>query len=520
MRMLLITGTIAEGYVRREAEILSKLTGYKVDVFPLRLPVAALASANYIAEALLRANIRDYDIIIIPGLTRGSASVISKKIGIPCVKGPRHFADISKILSTIKIEKLSSDIPVDLIYEGDVSNEISQTLSIMERSIVERGFIIAGKLKIPSEPPPIRVISEITEAHSYDRNKLLQEIIKRIEVGADIVSVGFDASNPMPDLVYSTIRFIKENYDIPIAIDSMATSEIKAGISAGSDMILNLDAGTIDEISSIPGSVAVVLIPTNMKENFVPRSVDERLKLIDNLLNKAHEKKIENVIVDPIIEPPINPGLLIGLETAIELRKRRISPIMMGISNVTEMMDADSVGVNALLTVLAYELGVSIVLVVEKSHKSKGSTREVVTASKMVTLAHVRRTYPKDLGINLLILKEKADKTVPINPSSSIEIFSEHGFEHTNLDPQGFFKIGIDRDRSLIIAVYQGRKGSIVIKGATADAVAKKIIDLGLISRLDHAAYIGMELQKAEIALRLNKSYVQDEPFPLTIPSV
>ncbi|MEM3832351.1 MAG: dihydropteroate synthase-like protein [Thermoprotei archaeon] len=516
MRMLLVTGIIAEGYVRREAEILSKLTGYKVDVLTLRLPVAALASTNYIAEALLRANVRDYDIVIIPGLARGSASIISERMGIPCVKGPKHFADISKILSTMKIEKLSGEIPADMIYEGEVSNEISQTFSMIEKSIVDQMFIIAGKVKIPLRPPPIRVISEITEAHLYDRNKLLQEIIKRVEAGADIVSVGFDASNPMPDLVYSTIRFIKENYDVPIAVDSMAISEIKAGINAGSDMILNLDAGTISDISSIPGSVAVVLIPTNMKENFVPRSVDERLKLIDYLLSKAREKKIENVIIDPIIEPPINPGLLTGLETAIELKKRKILPMMIGISNVTEMIDADSVGINALLTVLAYELGVSAVLVVEKSHKAKGSTREVVTASKMVTLAHVRRTYPKDLGVNLLILKEKSDKTVPINVDSSTEIFSEHGFGHTNLDPQGFFKIGLDRDRGLIIAVYQGRKGSITIKGATADAVAKKIIDLGLISRLDHAAYIGMELQKAETALRLNKSYVQDESLPLT----
>jgi dihydropteroate synthase len=133
----------------------------------------------------------------------------------------------------------------------------------------------------------------------------------------------------------------------------------------------------------------------------------------------------------------------------------------------------------------------------------------------MVTLAHIRKTYPKDLGINLLILKEKTDKTVPINTNGLTEVFSENGFGHSKLDPQGFFKIGIDRNRGLIIAVYQGRKGSIVIKGATAEAVAKKIIDLGLISQLDHAAYVGMELQKAEIALRLNKSYVQDESFPL-----
>jgi dihydropteroate synthase-like protein len=515
MRILLVTGTIAEGYVRREAELLSKLTGYKVDVFTLHLPVAALASADYIAETLLRAGVKDYDAIIVPGLTRGSASIISRKTGIFCVKGPRHFADISKILSSIKIENLSSDVPADLIYEGNVVDEISQALLVVERSISDKNFIMAGRVKIPFDPPPIRVLSEITEAHIYNKEKLIQEIIKRIEAGADIISVGFDANNPMPDTVYSIIRLIKENYDIPIAIDSMSLAEIKAGINAGADMVLNLDAGTIDDAPEIPSNVAVVLIPTNMQENIVPRNVRERIQIINYLISKAREKRIENVIIDPIIDPPINPGLLTGIETAIELKKLRISPIMMGVSNVTEMIDVDSVGVNALMTILAYEIGISVLLVVEKSHKSKGSTREVSIASKMVTLAHIRKTYPKDLGINLLILKEKTDKTVPINTNGLTEVFSENGFGHSKLDPQGFFKIGIDRNRGLIIAVYQGRKGSIVIKGATAEAVAKKIIDLGLISQLDHAAYVGMELQKAEIALRLNKSYVQDESFPL-----
>ncbi len=515
MRILLVTGTIAEGYVRREAELLSKLTGYKVDVFTLHLPVAALASADYIAEALLRANVSGYDVIIVPGLTRGSASVVSKKTGILCVKGPKHFADISKILSSIKVEKLSSDIPADLVYQGNVTDEISQALLIVERNVVDKNFVIAGKVKIPFDPPPIRVISEITEAHMYNREKLLQEVVKRVEAGADIISVGFDASNPMPDAVYSIIRFIKENYDIPIAIDSMSIQEIKAGIDAGADMILNFDAGTINDAPQIPSNVAVVLLPTNIKENIIPRSVNERINIINYIIDKARKKRIENIIVDPIIDPPISPGLLTGIETAIELKRMKISPIMIGVSNVTEMIDVDSVGVNALMTMLAHEIGISVLLVVEKSHKSKGSTREVSIASKMATLAYMRKTYPKDLGINLLILKEKVDKTIPVNVNGVTEIFSEDGFGHAKLDPQGFFKIGIDRDRSLIIAVYQGRKGSIVIKGATAEAVAKKIIDLGLISQLDHAAYIGMELQKAEIALRLNKSYIQDEPFPL-----
>ena len=50
-----------------------------------------------------------------------------------------------------------------------------------------------------------------------------------------------------------------------------------------------------------------------------------------------------------------------------------------------------------------------------------------------------------------------------------------------------------------------------IIKGKTADAVYSKIVELGLVSNLGHAAYLGSELAKAEIALRTGKEYIQDK---------
>ncbi len=38
-------------------------------------------------------------------------------------------------------------------------------------------------------------------------------------------------------------------------------------------------------------------------------------------------------------------------------------------------------------------------------------------------------------------------------------------------------------------------------------------ISQGLISRLDHAAYIGIELLKAHLAIRTGKGYIQDKPL-------
>lgn len=49
--------------------------------------------------------------------------------------------------------------------------------------------------------------------------------------------------------------------------------------------------------------------------------------------------------------------------------------------------------------------------------------------------------------------------------------------------------------------------------GKTSEDIYYKIIQDGWISKLQHAAYLGNELQKAFIALRNNLKYIQDEPL-------
>ncbi|HQN92123.1 MAG TPA: DUF4346 domain-containing protein, partial [Methanoculleus sp.] len=39
------------------------------------------------------------------------------------------------------------------------------------------------------------------------------------------------------------------------------------------------------------------------------------------------------------------------------------------------------------------------------------------------------------------------------------------------------------------------------------------LLSNGSLSRLDHAAYLGKELYKAELAIRLGRSFEQDGPF-------
>lgn len=54
-----------------------------------------------------------------------------------------------------------------------------------------------------------------------------------------------------------------------------------------------------------------------------------------------------------------------------------------------------------------------------------------------------------------------------------------------------------------------------VVTGTSAKAICDTIVREDLVSRLDHAAYLGRELQKAEIALKEGLEYEQCEELDL-----
>ena len=80
-------------------------------------------------------------------------------------------------------------------------------------------------------------------------------------------------------------------------------------------------------------------------------------------------------------------------------------------------------------------------------------------------------------------------------------------------DPEGFFLVLLDRDAGVIVCEHYTKDGLLneSIRGAAANDVSNTAIKRGLLSRLDHAAYLGRELAKAETALALGLPYAQDE---------
>jgi len=56
--------------------------------------------------------------------------------------------------------------------------------------------------------------------------------------------------------------------------------------------------------------------------------------------------------------------------------------------------------------------------------------------------------------------------------------------------------------------------GDSYIEGANAEEIYVTLVREKLVSTLEHAAYVGCELMKAEIAMKKNLPYVQDDPLP------
>jgi tetrahydromethanopterin S-methyltransferase subunit A len=79
-------------------------------------------------------------------------------------------------------------------------------------------------------------------------------------------------------------------------------------------------------------------------------------------------------------------------------------------------------------------------------------------------------------------------------------------------DPAGYFVIFIDRVRRLLNIEHYQNNGVLttIIEGSSAAEVYMTAIERGLLSGLDHAAYLGRELARAEQAMSSETPYVQD----------
>lgn len=524
MRILIVTGTLAEESVRRYASESKR----EVDVMALPVSVAAFITPELASKALRAPWVRKYDLILLPGYVRGDVSRVEAAAGVPTFKGPIHAADLMVVLDMIDQIELSKTVPASEILKDELRRkaaaEIDRVNANWSDLLSRKGGMIIGSAghEVPiGHAFPMRVIAEIVNAPTLELGTIPKLAHYYEAEGADIIDIGMLAGKPQPERIVGMVEAVRSATTRPISIDTLEPSEIEAAIDSGVDLVLSVDSGNMAEVASAIQDTPVVVLPSNMKEGRLPRKAEDRVGMLAQNIQKAMDLGMTKLIADPVLEPAIQPGLMESL-TSYKLFRRidETTPMLFGLGNVTELIDVDSPGVNGLLSALACEVGANLLFVPEFSAKARGSVRETSTASKMMFLSERKETVPKDLGIDLLILKEKRWREEPYERhlEEAIDVIKSRGYASVQMDMRGWFKIEVDRDDRMITAIhypYERSDPDSLIKGADATEVYGTIVRRGLVSSLYHAAYLGKELEKAGIALRLGRSYVQDEDlFP------
>jgi dihydropteroate synthase-like protein len=470
MRILLPTGAATEEIVRRAA------TGFDANV------VVTGEIASFLTPHKLRTLITagKYDLAIVPGMCTASFERVEQETGVPVYRGPRHAADLAPILSVLDRITLSRTVSADDFLAGKKAEDAARKLKETERA-AGSDFIIRG-MKI-GNGSRMKVLAEVMDAH---RRPDLRDCVERFfAAGADIVDLGFGFDATPADVAQAFARL--EGIEQPLAVDTQDPPLIGAAL-ARADLVLSLQEQNIPEIGAAvaESGVAAVVVPgaSTLRKN----------------LALAKKAGIACIIADPLIQP-VGSGLVASLKKFRPLGY----PLFFGAGNVVELLDADSPGANALLAGMAMEVGAAVIFTSEHSDKTQGSISEMRRATEMMALA-AGRPYPKDLGIDLLILKEKRRRREPpLAYSTTVTAKAMPG--EITYDPKGNFRIGIEGDR--IVAVVNDR----AIAGNHWQDVFFTILSHGDVTLLDHAAYLGRELYKAELAIRYGRSFEQDGEF-------
>ncbi len=505
MRILLITSRLARRTVEegvREAQR-DGCREHEVEILTLPVDVISLLDTvticNVIERVLGSDTLRNYDLIIVPGLVRGSARELEKRFGVKAVKGFIHASMTKNLLcmSSTELLNLSPDLAADYI----VSQQAKARLANLELDTVSvctlSSCICLRNVCITSKPPPIRVVG-----------LLLPELIRRgidfvehLEC-ADVVGLAVDDTIDVDD-AKKILKRLEIELGKPLAIDCYEVSKLRL-LAREVDLIVNIPLQLVEEIREDLKHCAVS-IPV-----LTGASTEDKLRNALTILNRAKEHGFERVVLDLVLNPPLK-GFVYSLETYRRASQILPCPLQATVNNVVEYLDADSIGIAALTTCIALECGISLVVVYEGVGRSFNLINEVSKARDLAMLALHRNTMPRDLGIDLFLAKEAHPLDIELTSQNINRVIEVEKRSTTpRPDPMGVFKVRADKYRRVIEVLYMGRKGVVLLRGRDPLALAYEAIDRGYVSTLHHAAYLGHELARAHVAIELGRSYVQD----------
>jgi dihydropteroate synthase-like protein len=430
--ILFLTGHLARP--RLEAVLEGMKASFAWKVLDIGVKVAALMTEEIIARRLPEPV--EADKIMLPGRCRADLDRLSQRFGVPFLRGPDELKDLP-------------------IYFGRARKASDMTKY------------------------DIQIFAEIVDASALPVEAIVKRAEGYVQRGANVIDLGCLPDTPFP-LLEEAIRALKEK-GYRVSVDSADAGELLRGGKAGADFLLSLNEATLhlaDQVTSIP-----VLIP---KEHGDMASLYRAMDALD--------AKGRKYLVDPVLDP-INFGFMRSLERYAELRRERPeAEMLMGTGNLTELTDADTTGITAVLLGIASELHIRNVLVVQVSPHTRRTVEEHDLARRIMYASRAEQELPKDYADGLLALHSR--RPFPQEPDEIDE--AARAVRDKN------FRIEIAEDG---IHIYN-RDGHHVAQDAFA-----LYSKLGVDADGPHAFYLGAELARAEIAWRLAKRYAQDEPL-------
>ncbi|MEP9353222.1 DUF6513 domain-containing protein [Xanthobacter sp. KR7-65] len=433
-RVALVTGSLAEPRIRRIAE---ELADGKLDpvVVNVGVKVAALMTAEIVERRLKlpEGTAR----VLMPGRFRGDLARLAARFGLPFERGPDEAADIPAYFGRAP--------------GGTAALERQEVLLFAE-------IVDATRLSVPQ-------ILERARALKAD--------------GADVIDLGALPDSPFPHLEEAIAALKAESFSV--SVDSFDAEELRRATRAGAHYLLSLNETNLDIADE--GAAVPVLVPAQ------PGDLASLVRAVE-----ACEAKGRTFLADPILDP-IHLGFTASLLRYAELRRLKPDiPILMGIGNVTELTDADTTGMNALLMGIISELKLNAVLAVQVSPHARTAVREFDRARREFLAAREAGSVPQGFGAGLMALRDR-------RPFSTT--------------PQDVERLAASvKDRNFRIEVTEqgihayNRDGHHVASEPFALFPHLKVEDDGA-----HAFYLGVETARAEIAYHLGKRYAQDEPL-------
>ncbi|MHA1647861.1 MAG: dihydropteroate synthase-like protein, partial [Promethearchaeota archaeon] len=497
---------------------------YDITIIQAQIPIISLISPKKLTNTLSEYDSNDFDLVITSGLIPWDISEINSPFSSKIKKGPRFLVNLPEIMKNFDPFSFSPIMPADEIYkiskEENLSSIIEKNRQEFKNQSHPDGFrLINNSNDIIFSPnlPPV-LIGEIVDAPKLSFKDLTLKVEYYLKSGVNIIDLGCIANENHSDEIFEMITQLKKIYQIPFSIDSINPDEIHSAVNAGAQIVLSITVDNYSELLDLNKETALVIIPYSKKDEN-PLSSQKKSERLIELWKLLIRNGFTKILMDPITGVPISPGFTSSIETLTSL-KQRINQIekdkpqlFMGFGNVTELIDGDSSGINTLLSLIAIELGVSAILSTEYSNKCRNNLNELNESIKLAYYANQMHVPPLNLGITAFQYKTKQDypKYVSFDePIKQIDFKDQPAI----MDPKGYFKIYIDEKKNHIMITHfnnsvKFKDATLTLAGDNAESLYKTIIKSGLVSRLDHAAYLGKELVEAELALNLGMPYSQ-----------